>query len=128
VLTISKVGGGLNPSRGSGGFLRAFIYSITALSGADENLNFDPINTNIVYTDIVKNITISVDEELWANVREAAANERVSMNSFIRSVLARTVKRSGDSTGARLATLAESIGPATKTWTWNRDEIYKDAG
>lgn len=83
--------------------------------------------TNIVYTNFVKNITISVDEELWANVREAAANERVSMNSFIRSVLSRTVKRSRDSTGVRLSTLAESMGPAANTWTWNRGEIYEDA-
>ena len=81
-----------------------------------------------MYTDIVKNITISVDEELWARVREAAADDRVSVNSFIRGVLARTVRRSKDSTGERMAALAEATGPAPQAWKWNRAEIYEDAG
>jgi plasmid stability protein len=76
----------------------------------------------------VKNITISVDEELWSRIREAAAQDRISMNAFIRSVLSRSVKTSKDSTGERVAAVAESAGPAPKSWTWNRTEIYEDAG
>ena len=81
-----------------------------------------------MYTIIVKNITISIDDELWTRVRDAAAEDRTSMNAFIRSVLARTVRRAGASTGERLAALAEAGGPAPHTWKWSRTQVYEDAG
>ncbi len=80
-----------------------------------------------MYTGIVKNITISVDEDLWSRVHEAAAKDRISMNAFIRSVLARSLRRPNESGGERFANLAERIGPGPNSWKWNRDEIYEDA-
>ena len=80
-----------------------------------------------VYTDTVRNITISVDDDLWRRVRDAADHEHVSMNAFIREVLGRTVKRPQDSAAARLAAFAEETGPAPASWKWNREEIYEDA-
>ena len=79
-----------------------------------------------MYTDFVKNITISVDDDLWSRVRDSAAAEHVSMNAFIRDTLSRTVRRSEESIGSRLATLAEEYGPAPRSWKWNRDEIYEE--
>jgi len=49
------------------------------------------------------------------------------MNKFIGEALSRAVMRSEDSPAARIAAMAERIGPAPKAWTWNRDEIYEDA-
>ena len=80
-----------------------------------------------MYTSLVKNITISVDDELWSRVREAAAEDRISMNAFIRAVLTRTVRRNMASTGERLADLAEAVGPAPRTWRWSRTQVYEDA-
>jgi hypothetical protein len=75
----------------------------------------------------VRNITISVDAELWKLVREAAAQDRISMNAFIRDVLSRTVKQPHESAAERVAKLALSMQPSTVHWKWNRDEIYEDA-
>lgn len=80
-----------------------------------------------MYTDIVRNITISVDDDLWKRIRDSASESHISMNKFIGEALSRAVMRSEDSPAARIAAMAERIGPAPKAWTWNRDEIYEDA-
>ncbi len=80
-----------------------------------------------MYAGIVKNVTISIEDELWQTVREAAASNRVSMNAFIRDILRQSVRRTGDSAAERFAALAEASGPAPKSWKWNREEIYEDA-
>jgi hypothetical protein len=69
-----------------------------------------------VYTVFVKNITISVDEDLWTRVKHAAASEHVSMNAFIQA-----------SPTAKLIALAESNRLEGQPWKWSRDEIYEDA-
>ena len=80
-----------------------------------------------MYTNFVKNITISVEDDLYRRIREAANSDSISMNVYIREALRRTVRSSSDSTGARLAALAEQIGPTPASWRWNRAEIYEDA-
>ena len=67
-------------------------------------------HTKFVHTDIVKNITISVGDELWKRLRDSAASEHVSMNAFIRDTLSRTVRRTQESAAARIVAIAEEYG------------------
>jgi len=100
--------------------------SVGLLFSRDGGANWMPGNTNFVYTNVVHNITISVDDELWKLVREAAAEDRISMNAFIRKALSRTVLKTEESAAARFANLAEAMTPSTVPWKWDRNEIYED--
>jgi len=84
-------------------------------------------HTKLVYTEFVKNITISVDDDLWTRVKHAAADEHISMNAFIQSLLANSVKRNTVSPTAKLIALSEESTQKGAAWKWSRDEIYEDA-
>ena len=74
----------------------------------------------------MKNITISVDEEMWARIREVAATEHKSVNAFIKETVARSLPGAAMTAGERAAQIARQIGPAPKSWTWSRSEIYEE--
>jgi plasmid stability protein len=74
----------------------------------------------------MKNITISVDDDLWSKIRDAAASERKSMNAFIRDALSSTLPGHQMTAGERAAAVACELGPAPKSWKWNREEIYRE--
>ncbi len=74
----------------------------------------------------MKNITISVDEDLWKRIRDSADGEHLSMNAFIRELLRKVIVGSDDSSASRIVALAREFGPAPTSWKWNRDEIYEE--
>ena len=74
----------------------------------------------------MKNITISVDEDLWMRIRDSADEEHLSMNAFIRGVLRKVIVGSDDTPASRIVALAREFGPAPLSWKWNRDEIYEE--
>jgi hypothetical protein len=76
----------------------------------------------------VKNITISVDEDLWSRIREAAAVEHKSMNAFIGETMGKTLRGTGSSVGQRIVALADQVENPGASWKWNREELYEDAG
>jgi hypothetical protein len=77
----------------------------------------------------MKNITLSLDEELLKQARVYAAQQSTTINRLIREYLERLVRQEERSAQARkrLLELAEtSEGRLGSDWKWNREEIYED--
>ena len=78
-----------------------------------------------VYTVVVKNVTISLPESVWAALRDRAKDHQKSLNAFIGEVLVR--ETSGDAAWLRdfeAATEAHSVEAGN--WTWSREDTYSD--
>ncbi|AIE84716.1 hypothetical protein OP10G_1348 [Fimbriimonas ginsengisoli Gsoil 348] len=77
-----------------------------------------------MYIDLVKNVTISVPDDLWRGLNDEAAEKRLSLNAYVRELLEREIGRK-DTMGGRLVSFAREHGPAPQSWNWNRAEIYE---
>ena len=67
------------------------------------------INTNLVYTQFVKNVTISLDDDLLQRSRKFAGDQGMSFNEFVRDLLRLTVDDSSDAI-QRSFELADKLG------------------
>ncbi len=72
----------------------------------------------------MKNVTLSIPDDLLAKSREYAAKQGTSLNQFIREMLKMYVKNQEESTIERLLDKSKKLSVKTKTVKWNRDEIY----
>ena len=72
----------------------------------------------------MKNVTLSIPDELLQLSREYAKRHGTSLNEFIRELLKRHVLNESDSPVDRLLKNSETYTVSTKSWKWNRDEIY----
>jgi hypothetical protein len=78
-----------------------------------------------VYTEFVKNLTISLPEAVLESLREQARAERKSLNAWVRELLSREVQQ--DSKWAEeLNRLSDEIAVHAPTWTWNREDTYAE--
>lgn len=83
------------------------------------------INTILVYTGFVKNVTISLDEGLLEESREYAARQGTTLNQLVRDFLERTVRRRRRERIESFLEWAESKRMAPKDGRWlTRDEVY----
>ncbi len=62
-----------------------------------------------MYTDFVKNVTISLDEDLLARSREKARDQGVSFNQWVRDLISREAQADRRAELQRFYDLADSL-------------------
>jgi hypothetical protein len=74
----------------------------------------------------MKNITLSVDEQVLAAVRRYASEQNTTVNGLVRDYLTRLASQNDRAAKARqrLKKLAEETTMDRGSWEWNRDELY----
>ena len=75
----------------------------------------------------MKNITLSIDEDLLRRVRKYAAEHNTSVNAIVRDKLAELVapKKRIEDALTRLQKLADEGGMEVGPVTWTRDDVYE---
>jgi hypothetical protein len=75
----------------------------------------------------MKNITLSVDEQVLAAVRRYAAKRDSSVNGMVRDFLAEIAQREDRARGARerLRKLSNRSSARIGTRSWGRDELHE---
>lgn len=72
----------------------------------------------------MKNVTISIPEDLLRKSREYAQQHGASLNEFIRTLLRQAVTPPGNDPVQKLIDNSERLSVSTKDQKWNRDELY----
>ena len=72
----------------------------------------------------MKNVTLSIPEDLLRESREYAKRNGSSLNEYIRTLLKQAVRKQTSDTVEDLEQLSEKIKINTKSNSWNRSEIY----
>jgi plasmid stability protein len=72
----------------------------------------------------MKNVTLSIPEELLRKSREYAQKHGTSLNEFIRTLLRQAVTPPGNDPVQKLIDNSDRLKVSTKDWKWNRDELY----
>jgi len=72
----------------------------------------------------MKNITLSIPDDLLMKSREYAAKHGTSLNRFIREFLKQIVQNEDKTTIEKLLEKSDLYSTKTKPYKWNRDEIY----
>lgn len=72
----------------------------------------------------MKNVTLSIPEELLRKSREYAQKHGTSLNEFIRTLLRQAVTPPGNDPVQKLIDNSDRLKVSTKGWKWNRDELY----
>ena len=72
----------------------------------------------------MKNVTLSIPENLLEMSRDYAKRHGTSLNEFIRELLRRNVLNEMDGPIDRLLENSEKFAVTTKSWNWDRNEIY----
>ena len=79
----------------------------------------------LVYTESVKNLTVSLPDAVLESLREKARTERVSLNALVRELLSREVQQ--DSNWAEsFNRLADEVTVTSPEWNWSREETYAE--
>lgn len=73
----------------------------------------------------MKNITLSIPDELLERSREYAKKQGTSLNSFVRELLAKYTAIEQTSAAEDLLSLSEGWNISTENIKWNRDELYE---
>ena len=73
----------------------------------------------------MKNVTISMDDELLRRSREYAARQGTTLNSLIRGLLDQRVAEESVDWIDELFDLADESAGDSKGWQFNRDELYE---
>jgi hypothetical protein len=75
----------------------------------------------------MKNITLSVEEEVLQEARKIAAERNTTVNAMVRAHLAELVgqKRRTRDALKRMRELAEQGGMEVGTKTWTRDDLHE---
>jgi plasmid stability protein len=76
----------------------------------------------------MKNVTISLPEEVWAELRAKAAERQVSLNAYVGQILRRATEP-GKEWSDRMQCLIrearlEAQGKPEVTRNWTREELY----
>lgn len=71
----------------------------------------------------MKNITLSIPEDLLAKSRQYAKEHNISLNQMIRNILANFVKE--QETSKKLVEKSKEYSVNEPGIKWNRDEIYE---
>jgi len=72
----------------------------------------------------MKNVTLSIPEDLLLKSREYAKKHGTTLNQFIRDLLKRYVQNQEKSTVQKLLDKSDKISIKTKYVKWDRNEIY----
>lgn len=74
----------------------------------------------------MKNVTITLPEDVIDRVRSRAAESRVSMNRFLRDLISRATATADEDWPAKHRKLLDEMPPHKREGTWNREEIYAE--
>ncbi|MEZ4992453.1 MAG: DUF6364 family protein [Saprospiraceae bacterium] len=72
----------------------------------------------------MKNLTLSIPDELLEKSRAYAEQHGTSLNEFVRTLLRRYVMNETEQPIDNLLKKAEEFAVSTKSWKWDRDELY----
>ena len=74
----------------------------------------------------MKNITLSIDEDVLREVRKYAAERETTVNALVRDHLTRLARQRREGAKARqeLARLSDKSTWDPGPWKWNREELY----
>jgi hypothetical protein len=78
-----------------------------------------------VYTDIVKNVTISLPEQVLEDLRERARAEKKSLNQWLRELLSKEVAHD-DGWARSFLELSDELARDNGTRIWDREEAYAE--
>ena len=72
----------------------------------------------------MKNITLSMDEDLLAKGRQYAKDHNLTLNSLVRLLLQRTVESESKSWTEECFEKMDSAGGRSRGRTWSREDLY----
>ncbi len=75
----------------------------------------------------MKNVTLAVEEEVIAKVRQIAAQRATTLNAMVRDFLNEVAGMGGDehkASVARMIARAKTTPPAESVPVWNREDLY----
>lgn len=72
----------------------------------------------------MKNLTLSIPDDLLKKSREYAGRQGMSLNEFIRTLLRHAVSPPGNDPIEKLIENSKRLSVSTKDWKWNREDLY----
>ncbi|UTC67110.1 MULTISPECIES: DUF6364 family protein [unclassified Treponema] len=72
----------------------------------------------------MKNITLSLDEDIFTAGQEYAKNQNISFNSLIRKLLEQTIHHQKNEWLDDTFSLMDKVYISTEKKQWTRDELY----
>lgn len=72
----------------------------------------------------MKNVTLSIPEDLLKKSREYAKKQGTSLNQLIRNLLKNHVAPEEEDPVQKLIYNTNRLSVNTKNWKWNREDIY----
>lgn len=73
----------------------------------------------------VKNITLSIDEDVLQAGREYARSHNISFNALVRELIEQTVVSKDDKWLEDTLSLMDKIDVSSEGITWTREELYR---
>jgi len=73
----------------------------------------------------MKNITLSVDEELLEKGRSYARLHHTSLNHMVRELIQETVEPAADFWLDEAFSLMDTLKPGKKSPSWKREDLYR---
>ncbi|UTC63096.1 hypothetical protein E4O03_09750 [Treponema sp. OMZ 792] len=74
----------------------------------------------------MKNITLSLDEDILTAGQEYAKNQNISFNSLIRKLLEQTIHSQKHKWLDDTFSLMDKVSISTEKKQWTRDELYRE--
>jgi hypothetical protein len=74
----------------------------------------------------MSNLTLAIDEHLLAAARDYAKDHGTTVNSLVRELLERTVRKPVDPDWLKRISARMQRAGTKKPWSWNREEVYDD--
>jgi hypothetical protein len=75
---------------------------------------------------VVRNLTVSLPEDVIDKLRVLAAEQKTSVNRFVGTVLRNVVGESGSDWREDHQALLDEIGSRPRSGKWSREEVYAE--
>jgi len=73
----------------------------------------------------MKNITLSIPEDVLRRSREYAKKQGITLNQMVRNFLRQTIADQNENMEARLDKIMDEMGVDTKNLDYNREDLYE---
>jgi len=73
----------------------------------------------------MKNVTLSIDDDILKIGREYARRHNISFNAMVRQLIEQTVKSSSDKWLYDTFSLMDKLNVSSEGESWTRDELYR---
>jgi plasmid stability protein len=78
-----------------------------------------------VYTMFVRNVTISLPDNVLEALRDRAKNEHKSLNAWLRDLLSKEIQETSP-WAEEFNRIADEITVKAPEWKWNREDTYAE--